>query len=189
MALDLRTPTATNFNLFDTGDSIFKSVTLIDTLFECLELINKSIREHNLDNILQYPEASLTYDDNSRTASFDVKVPYKKVAGAKVAVTYLDPYAGWIIPTTGELAGKVSLLDAYVYLVDSITYVNDKLQESPAIKVVKDLMTFTDDNNANTYTTAGTMPYNSVTSATGIIQKIGQNYPLFLDMQEGLPLA
>lgn len=187
--LSLRTPTAINFNLFDPGDSVFKSLNLVNVAFEAVELINSATRLFNLDNTIQLPASPLSYDDDTRTASFTVLADYVKVAGRKVCRNYLDSYAGWVTPTTGELAGITTLLDAYMYIIEALVYVNEKLQETPAVKNVKTLLVFTDNNNSNQYSTSGTLPFASVTSATGVIQKIAQNYPVLLDLQEGLPLA
>jgi hypothetical protein len=189
MSVDLRTPTATNYHTFDGGDSLFKSTNLVAATLECASLIIKSIREYNLDNILEYPAASLSYDDNERTASLAINAPYQKVANVKIARNYLDPYAGWVTPTTGELVGKATLLDAWIYFVDSMVYGNEKLQESAAIKDVKGLFIFTDDNNENQYTTSATVPYSAITdTATGIVQNVAQDYLVLLDMQEGFPI-
>lgn len=189
MAVDLRTPTATNYHTFDPGDSVFKSTNLVAAMLECASLIIKSIREYNLDNILEYPPATLTYDDNERTASLAINAPYQKVANVKVARNYLDYYANWVTPTTGELAGKATLLDAWIAIVEAMVYGNEKLQESAAIKDVKGLVIFTDDNNDNQYTTSATVPYSAITdSVSGVVQNVAQDYLVLLDMQEGFPV-
>lgn len=196
MAITLRTGAdgsivSTNYNVFAPGDSILKSETLLGALVECSERMVKAIRAYNQDNaLLPFPEAVLTWDDATQTVSFSTDVPYKKAGTTKTPVAYLDSYDEWETPTTGELIGVTNLLGAYMYLVDAVVYGNEKLQPTLIIQSPADFVLFSDNNNDNQYTTSFTLPYNSgVDAVSGVIEKNAQNYFIFLDMQELLPLA
>jgi hypothetical protein len=195
MALTLRTGAdgsivSTNYHSFNPGDSILKSETLLGAIVECSELIVRAIRDYNQDNaLLPFPEATLAWDDSTQTVTFETAVPYKKTGTVKTPVDYLNAYDGWDVPTTGELIGVTNLLGAYMYLVDAVVYGNEKLQPTLIIQSPADFVLFSDNNNDNQYATSYTLPYNSgVDSVTGVIEKIAQNYFIFLDMQELNPI-
>jgi hypothetical protein len=188
MAITLRTAAATNFATFDGGDSIFKSVSLNGALLEAAELVDLAIAQYNQENpIVPFPDIEVSTTGNSYSSS--IAVPYRTIAGVKKAVTYLTNggYDSWVVPTTGELAGLETLLDAYIYIANACTYGNDKLRASSIFNSPKDFLTFTDDGNANQYLTTLTMPINAGVDAAGEPFRRAVPYFNFLDLQEGLP--
>lgn len=188
MAITLRTGTATNYSTFDGGDSVIKSTQLNAALLECAERIDLAIAAYNQENpIVPFPDIEVSTTGNSYSSA--IAVPYRVVAGVKKAVTYLTAggYDEWVVPTTGELTGVETLLDAYVYLANAVTYGNDKLRPSSIINSPKDFLTFNDDGNANQYVTSLTMPINAGVDATGEPFRKAVPYMVFLDLQEGLP--
>ena len=188
MAIELRSATAENYNSFDPGDSVLKSNTLLGVYFEATVLIVAAVRAYNQDNAgLPYPAPSSSSDDESSTANFAIEIPYRRAGTAQKATSTIAPYTEWVTPTTGELEGIDSLMDAFVYLAEAVVYGNDKLVPTLIVNSAKTFVTFADNRNDNNYSISSTLPYNSGVDATGVGFEKAQNYFLFLDMQENLP--
>jgi hypothetical protein len=187
-SIALRANNTVNINSFVPGDSILKSTTLVGAMQETIELLDIVIFDYNQDNpTLLYPDISVNYDAGVCTAT--IPVPYRKVAGVKKAVDYLNAYSGWTTPTTGELTGVDNILDAYIYLLDSLGDANDALRPGLIIQSAKTTTTNNDDGVAKEKQTSVNLPYDTVVNqTTGVVEKIFQNYPYFVDIQQGYPV-
>lgn len=187
MALDLRTPTATNFHSFDPGDSILKSENLLAAFVECQALVLKAYKNYNQENPdVLLPEPEVSTDANTGINSCSIEMPYRKVGGVKQSLQYINDYSDWAEPTTGELTGLTSILDAFYYLAEAVDYGCSKLIPGIAINDVRGLTAIGDDNSKRTVTS--TLPYNSIVSATGVEQMVAQDFFILLDLQENLPI-
>lgn len=187
-SIALRANNPVNINSFVPGDSILKSTTLLGAMQETVELLDIVIFDYNQDNpTLLYPDISVGYDAGICTAT--IPVPYRKVAGVKKSVDYLNDYSGWVTPTTGELTGVDNILDAYIYLLDSLGDANDALRPGLIIQSAKSTTTNNDDGVAKERQTSFNLPYDSVVNpVTGIVEKVFQNYVYFVDKQQGYPV-
>jgi hypothetical protein len=187
-SIALRANNTVNINSFVPGNSILKSTTLVAAMQETVELLDIVIFDYNQDNpTLLYPDISVSYDASVCTAT--IPVPYRKIAGVKKAVDYLNAYSGWTTPTTGELAGVDNILDAYIYLLDSLGDANDALRPGLIIQSAKTTTTNNDDGVAKEKQTSFNLPYDTVVNqTTGVVEKIFQNYPYFVDIQQGYPV-
>jgi hypothetical protein len=184
-SIALRPGNTANIHSFVPGDSILKSLTLVSAVQELVELLDITIFDYNQDNpTLLYPDISVNYDAGVCTAT--IPVPYRKVAGVKKSVDYLNAYSGWVTPTTGELTGVDNILDAYMYLLDSLGDANDALRPGLVIQSAKGTTTNNDDGVAKERQTSFNLPYDTVVNlTTGIIEKIFQDYVYFVDKQQG----
>jgi hypothetical protein len=177
----------TQFQTFAPGDSIIKSETRLPAYFETAQLLHSAILEYNQENpTVPYPVSALSFNDDDSTATFSIQIPYLISAAGKKARDYIKDATTWVVPTTGEMVGIESLLDAFEYQTRILSYVNDKLRANVIINSPQGLITY-DDNYTNAEWAIGfTLPYNAVVNATGQLLKTAINYPVFLDMQEGL---
>jgi hypothetical protein len=186
MAIELRYIGATNWNAFDKGDSVLNSVDLSSAMFEMFNIMVNATKSYNQDNPdLLYPVPTSSKNDTDNSSTLSVEVPFRKIAGVRASVEYIDGYSGWIVPTTGELAGK-KFLDALIYLFDAGDYGLQKLQESVIVKNAAGLVTVVDDNAKRSITAS--LPFTSKINATGAIEIIAINWGIYLDLQESLPL-
>lgn len=187
-SIALRAGNTVNINSFVPGDSPLKSTTLVGAMQEVVELLDIVIFDYNQDNpTLLYPDISIAYDAGVCTAT--IPVPYRKVAGVKKSVDYLNAYSNWTTPTTGELAGIDNILDAYIYLLDALGDANDALRSGLIIQSAKSTTTNVDDAVAKERQTSFNLPYDTVVNlTTGVVEKIFQNYPYFVDTQQGYPV-
>ena len=185
----LRTATATNINLFEKGDALIESTTLLGALQEVVERLDKAIFDYNQSNtLLPYPDIDVTY--NAGLCAVTIPVPYNKVAGEKVPVNYLDPYSTWTVPTTGELAGITTLLGAYLYILEAVGDANDLLRPGVVIQSAKPTTSSNDDQVAKQISTAFGLPFTSVVDAvTGEIKKVFENFHVITDLQQGYPIV
>jgi hypothetical protein len=185
----LRTATATNINTFVGGDSIITATTLVGALQEVTELLDIAIFDYNQNNtLLPYPDIDVTY--NAGLCAATIPVPYEKVAGVKVPVSYLNAYTDWVVPTTGELAGIANLLGAYLYILNAMTDANDLLRPGVVIQSAKPTTSNTDDNVAKQYATSFGLPFDTVVdAATGLVSKVFQNFHVITDLQQGYPIV
>jgi hypothetical protein len=188
MTLQKRTATATNYHLFEGGDSKIQSPTLLGALQEVTELLDATILDYNQNNpTLLYPDITVNYDAGVCTSA--IPVPYRKVGGVKTSVDYLNPYSGWTTPTTGELVGITNILDAYLYILDAVGDGNDALRPGLIIQSAKTTTTNTDDAVAKEVQTSFNLPYDTVTDpVTGKVSKVFQDYFTILDGQLGFPI-
>jgi hypothetical protein len=177
----------TRFQTFDPGDSIIKSITRVAAFFECATLLHSAILEYNQENpTVPYPVSAFSFNDDDSTATFSIQIPYAITATGKKARDYIKDATTWVVPTTGELAGVESLLDALEYMTRIMSYVNDKLRSNVIINSPQGLVIYDDNYTEAQWSISFTLPYNSVVDITGQVRKDGINYPVFLDMQEGL---
>lgn len=177
----------TRFQTFDPGDAIIKSETRVAAYFECASLLHAAILEYNQENpTVPYPVSGLAFNDDDSTATFGIQIPYAITAAGKKARDYIKEATAWVTPTTGELAGIESLLDAFEYMTRIMSYVNDKLRANIIINSPQGLVTYEDNYTNAEWAIGFTLPYNTVVDANGQVRKDGINYPVFLDMQEGL---
>jgi hypothetical protein len=185
----LRTATATNINLFEKGDALIESTTLVGALQEVVERLDIAIFDYNQSNtLLPYPDIDVTY--NAGLCSVSIPVPYEKVAGQKTPVSYLNGYTAWVTPTTGELAGITTLLGAYLYILEAMGDANDLLRPGVIIQSAKPTTSNTDDQVAKQYATAFGLPFDTVVDAvTGVISKVFQNFHVVTDLQQGYPIV
>jgi hypothetical protein len=188
MALQKRAASATNYHLFEGGDSIIKNPTLLGALQEVVEVLDLVILEYNQNNTtLPYPDINVSYDAGVCTSS--IPVPYRKINGEKKSVDYLNPYSGWVVPTTGELAGIDNILDAYMYILGAVGDGNDALRPGLIVQDARTTTTNVDDAIAKERATSFTLPYDTLTdSQTGKVSKVFQDYFTILDGQLGFPI-
>jgi len=185
----LRTATATNINLFEKGDSKIESLTLVGALQEVVEKLDIAIFKYNQANtLLPYPNIDVTY--NNGICACSIPVPYEKIAGKKMPVSYLDSFSNWTIPTAGELTGVANLLGAYLYILEALGDANDLLKPGIIIQSAKPTTSHVDEMIAKEFTTAFGLPYDTLIDATtGLVSKVFQNYHVITDLQQGYPIA
>ena len=185
----LRTATATNINLFEAGDSNITSPTLLGALQEAMETLDKAIADYNTDNtLLPYPDIDITY--NAGVCAASIPVPMDKVAGAWVPLSYLNNYAPWVVPTTGELVGQPNLLAAYLYLLEAVGDANDILRPGSIIQSAKGTTSDSLDKIAKVNNTTISLPFDTVVDEiTGQIRKVFQNFHVITDLQQGYPIV
>lgn len=177
----------TQFQTFAPGDSIIASETRMGAYFETAQKLHSGILEYNQENpTVPYPVSALAFNDDDSTATFSIQIPYQVTAAGKTARDYIKDATGWTVPTTGELAGIESLLDCFEYQTRILSYINDKLRANVIINSPQGLITYADDYTNSEWAIGFTLPYNAVVSSTGQLLKNAINYPVFLDMQEGL---
>lgn len=187
MALNLPAGNTT-FATFANGDSIIASLTRCDAFMETIQKLSKAISDYNRENtIVPYPAADVTFNDAAGTMDFNISSPYSISAlGARECNDYIAAYTDWIVPTTGELTGVKSLLDAYFYQVSVFTYIGDKLRASVLYNDIRGLVTLDDNRTNSEFISAVTFPYNTIVTILGVITKVAVDYAAALDKQEGL---
>jgi hypothetical protein len=182
---------ATTYAEFDPGDSTIKSVKRVPALFELVNKLTKAVQIYNQENpTVPVPAPTITFDDDARLASFTFSAPYKKVdeGGTYVdrALDYIGSYADWTVPTSGELDGLPSIIDALKYMVEWLSYINDRVVPNVIYNSLQGLITYTDNKSESQWDFNFTLPYNPITNNDGDIIKRAFNYPAILDEQEGL---
>jgi hypothetical protein len=177
----------TKFSTFDPGDSIIKSVDRVAAFFETASRLQAATIDYNSENeIVPVPPATLTWNDEDNTVTFSATSTYERTPTGDSARNYIGNSTGWVIPTTGEMAGIDSLEDAFKYQVNEMLQVCDILRPNVLLNSPKGLVTFDDNRTQSNWLTAFTLPYNTVLSATGVIEKRAANFCLYLDDQLGL---
>jgi hypothetical protein len=184
--LALRTATATNYNGIEKGDAVLQSTNLMSAAMECFAIFLAAGKKYNKNNTeVQAPLPDVSSDDNEGSYNGTVVVPYKTVAGVKVYSTLFDSESSWVIPTSGELKDK-TLAEALVYLYEAVDTGFQNLDETIAIKDLRELISVVHNGSNCTITSA--MPYRPVVDATGQLVIATQNVLSFLDQQEGYPV-
>lgn len=185
----LRTATATNVNLFEGGDSNITSPTLVGAFQEILEKLDLGIAAYNASNdLLPYPDIDISY--SAGVCSGSIPVPMEKIRGEWEPANYLDAYIPWVEPTTGELVGVKSALEAYVYIIEALGDANDLLKPGSIILSAKGTTSNSFDKVAKQTATSFSFPYDTIVdAATGEIKKVFQNIHIFTDLQQGQPIV
>jgi hypothetical protein len=185
----LRTATAINVNLFEGGDSNITAPTLVGAFQEIVEKLDLGIASYNASNeLLPYPDIDVSYAAGNCSGS--IPIPMEKVAGEWEPSDYLDAYIPWVVPTSGELVGKKSALEAYIYIIEALGDANDLLRPGAIITSARGTTSNSFDKVAKQTATSFNFPYDTVVGATtGEVKKVFQNIHIFTDLQQGQPIV
>ncbi|WP_373545031.1 hypothetical protein [Chamaesiphon sp.] len=144
----------TKYSEFDGGDSILVGTSLLSATNQAITRYGKALVSYNAANAalplplldtLNDPEASLRTNTFTLLATKSYNVATSKFES--MFATYVEPYANWVVPTTGNLAGCPSLAEAVHLLVHACKLAYDLLQPNIFLADPSGLVSITDNSD------------------------------------------
>jgi hypothetical protein len=129
---------ASEIRLFDPGDSILKSETKIDALYELSARMAEAQAQANIDNPsnpLSFVTESQTNENNQLTQVYNFVFPARETLNDDQTDTVLKPrpqlgeYLPWEV-TTGDLAGTTSAEEALDRLAKQVNIFEKKIPDT-----------------------------------------------------------
>lgn len=184
--------TATNFALIDCGDSGLKSTKTLPATIEIATKIVKGAQQYSRENPTQAVALpQLQFDEDQRQITFAGNFGYRQIkntAGVVENKASLDltGYTDWVTPTTGVFTGIENPIDAFIVLVDYVTYIAAQLEPNALYNSPVGFYTLDDNRTNNDYTiTINTILQASI-SATGGTELTAVNWAEIVDYQNNL---
>lgn len=184
--------TATKFADIDCGDSGLKSTKLMPATIEMASKIVKAMQQYARENPTQtVTPPQLQFDEDQRQITFSGNFGYrqsKNVGGEVINKISLDltGYTDWVTPTTGVFAGIDSILDAFIFLVDHVTYVAAQLEPNALYNSPVGFYTLDDNRTNNDYTVSINTILQAALTATGGTELTAVNWAEIVDYQNNL---
>lgn len=184
--------TATTFAVIDCGDSGLLSTKMLPASIELGSKIVKGSQQYARENPAQaFTAPQLQFDEDQRQITFSGVFGYRQIknaAGVVQNISSLDltGYTDWVTPTTGVFAGIASPIDAFVVLVDHITYIAAQLEPNALYNSPVGFYTLDDNRTNNEYTISISTILQAAISATGGTELTAVNWPEIVDYQNNL---
>jgi hypothetical protein len=184
--------TATTFAPIDCGDSGLLSTKMLPASIELGSKIVKGMQQYARENPTQAVNPpQLQFDEDQRQITFAGTFGYRQVknlAGVVENKSSLDltGYTDWVTPTTGVFTGIESPIDAFVMLVDHITYIAAQLEPNALYNSPVGFYTLDDNRTNNEYTISINTILQAKISATGGTELTAVNWAEIVDYQNNL---
>lgn len=184
------------FSEFDPGDCVLLTAaneTLIEVFYILAAKYARAVIAYNAQNpTVQIPAPDTSRDPETSQFSMTSSMLYETVWDAaandfvKKVKDYAASYSGWVVPTTGNLAGIASLPDALRLVHRALKYCNDLIQPNLIIADPSGNTVITDDENGS-MTLTGTIVINEgFDNVSGLPNFTPWNYLEELDSQQGV---
>jgi hypothetical protein len=184
--------TATKFAEIDCGDSGLLSTKMLPASIELATKIVKGMQQYARENPTQAVNPpQLQFDEDQRQITFAGNFGYRQVknlAGVVENKSSLDltGYTDWVTPTTGVFAGIDNPIDAFVMLVDHVTYIAAQLEPNALYNSPVGFYTLDDNRTNNDYNITINTILQAKISATGGTELTAVNWAEIVDYQNNL---
>jgi hypothetical protein len=181
------------FSLFDPGDSILKSTSLLGAMQEVTARYAKAVQYALAANpalTLAVPDTNVDPESGSRTVSFSLLAKRKYVTATNSFVnefrSNVADYSGWVVPTTGNLVGCPDIETACDLIFDAIKYCYNLVTPNLIINDPSQYATVTEDRNGLLSYTNTVVVDESFNPTTGLPTFTIFDFLKELDTQQGV---
>lgn len=182
-----------DYSVFDGGDSILKATNLLAAIVEATAKYGRAVTAYNADNptvAIPLPDSNIDPETSTRTMTFSLLASKVYDATANAFVNefknYIQPYSGWTVPTTGNLAGVTSLGEALFLILQAVKLGNDLITPNLLFADPSQYTTVTDNQDGAIECSCTMVVNESFDAVTGNPTFTAWDYFQLLNDQQGL---
>jgi hypothetical protein len=181
------------YSEFTPGDSILKSTNLLAAYNELTALYGRAVAAYNAANpavAITAPDSNIDPETSQKTSNFTLlankEFDLATMSYKVVPLNYIAAYAGWVVPTTGDLLGIASMPAALYLLHQVVKANNDLIQPNLLFADPSGNTTISDNSDGAIECTSIIVVNQSIDATTGLPTYTPWNYFTLLDEQQGV---